>query len=643
MYRPLQTFSGIIAVALLAASVAAAEPKPTGETRASTLNDISQLDSRKLTSDPETWPGAKIYQTACAACHEGQVPKAPHKMFLQMLTGTTIHESLEKGLMQTQASVLSAADRIAVAEYLSGGSLAEQTKLTPVKMCANTGHWFDSSQRPQRSGWGYHNSRYVPEQEAGISLGDARNLKLKWAFEFPGGLRARSQPAIAYGAIFVGSHDGTVYALHPESGCALWTFKAGAEVRTAIVPYQAPSAPNVRTQSPRLLFGDVIGRVYSIDATNGQPMWSAKVDEHPNATITGTPSYHDGVVYVPVSSLEVTSAADPKYECCKFRGSVVALDAWTGNQRWKRHTIDQEPVVVSTQSNGTRIFAPSGAPIWNSPMIDARRGLLYVGTGENYSSPANDRSDALLAMRLKDGKLVWHTQTVANDAWNVGCMMASKINCPPENGPDVDFGAGVILVNQPKRRDLLVAGQKNGVVYGFDPAKAGKTLWQTRLGRGGIQGGVHFGMAAAGNRIYVPISDMTDGRDGRPVDGPPRPGLYAVDANDGKLLWSARAENRCGQKEMCDPGISAAITAAGDVVFAGHMDGKFRAYDGRSGQVLYEYDSLQPVTTVSGATASGGSFGGAGAAVRDGLVVVNSGYGMYFHMPGNVLLVFSAR
>lgn len=636
----------IIALATATAAALAADttpPAPAGEARASTLNDVSQLDSRQLASDPETWPGARVYKEACAACHEGQVPKAPHKMFLQMLSGGTIHEALENGLMKMQSAALSATDRVAVAEYLSGASLADQAKLTPVKICAADSGWFDTGKRPQRSGWGYHNSRFVPAAEAGVSVAEARKLKLKWAFEFPGGLRARSQPAIAYGAIFVGSHDGTVYALDQDTGCARWTFKAGGEVRTGIVPYEAQPAPNVRTLPPRLVFGDVIGRVYSIDATSGRIAWSAKVDDHANATITGTPTFHDGVVYVPVSSLEVTSAADPNYECCKFRGSIVALDAWSGRQLWKSYTIDQAPQVVSTQANGTRVFGPSGAPIWNSPMVDAKRGVLYVGTGENYSSPANDRSDALLAFRLRDGKLLWHTQTVANDAWNVGCMMASKINCPAENGPDVDFGAGIVLVNQARGRDLLVAGQKNGVVYGFDPNQRGKPLWQTRIGRGGIQGGVHFGMAVAGTRVYAPVSDMTDGRDGRPVTGPPQPGLYALDANNGKLLWQAKAENRCGDKPFCDPGISAAVTAAGDVVYAGHMDGKFRAYDGRNGQLLFEYDSLQTVQTVSGARAHGGSFGGAGAAVRDGLVVVNSGYGMYFHMPGNVLLVFSAR
>jgi polyvinyl alcohol dehydrogenase (cytochrome) len=242
---------------------------------------------------------------------------------------------------------------------------------------------------------------------------------------------------------------------------------------------------------------------------------------------------------------------------------------------------------------------------------------------------------------LTDGSLKWSQQALAGDAWNVACMMQNNPNCPAENGPDVDFGAGVILVSLPNGRQLLVAGQKNGVVHAFDPDRKGATVWQTRVGRGGIQGGVHFGMAADGARIYVPISDMRDGRDGRPVDGPPRPGLYALDAADGRLLWSQPTPDRCGKLAFCDPGISAAITATPEVVYAGHMDGYFRAYDANSGKVLFDFDSKRDIVGVNGVSGRGGSFGGAGPAVRNGWVVVNSGYGLYFHMPGNLLLAFA--
>ena len=623
-------------------SMAGVEDPPPAAT-ASVLKDVSQLDSRKLASDPETWPGAAVFRSSCASCHSGQIPKAPSKVFLQMLSGPTILESLDKGLMLAQAQSLSPQQKQAVAEYLSGATLAAQTAERPLLMCGKDVAPFASDKRPAMAGWGYNNSRFVPGDTAGVAASDASRLKLKWAFQFPNAIRARSQPSIAFGAVFVGSHDGHVYALDLATGCARWTFKAGAEVRTAVVPYEAPRGPGLRAMPPRVYFGDVLGRAYSLDAATGALRWSAKLDDHPNATLTGTGTYDDGMIYQPVSSLEVTSAADSKYECCTFRGSVVALDAWNGEQRWKSYTIRDAPQEIRKTSAGTRVLGPSGAPVWNSPMVDRKRGVLYVGTGQNYSSPANDRSNALLALRLKDGSLAWSQQMLKGDAWNVGCMMKDNPNCPTENGPDVDFGAGTILARTSAGKDILIAGQKNGYVYALDVDAKGVLLWKTRVGRGGIQGGVHFGMAQNGDRVWVPISDMKDGHDGRPVDGPPRPGLYALGITDGKLLWAAPADDVCGKTEFCDPGISAAITATPGLVFAGHMDGRFRAYDAENGKVLFEYDARQEVPTVGGGRARGGSFGGAGAAVRDGYVVVNSGYGLYFHMPGNVLLAFSAN
>jgi polyvinyl alcohol dehydrogenase (cytochrome) len=149
-------------------------------------------------------------------------------------------------------------------------------------------------------------------------------------------------------------------------------------------------------------------------------------------------------------------------------------------------------------------------------------------------------------------------------------------------------------------------------------------------------------MALEGNRLFVPISDLKDGHDGRRYDMAGRPGLYALDSSNGQVMWSAPAEDVCKGRNFCDTGISAAVTAIPGVVLAGHMDGVLRAYDWTTGEVIWKYDATAGVKTVSGATAHGGSFGAAGPVVRDGYVIVNSGYGLYFHMPGNVLLVFAA-
>ena len=584
--------------------------------------------------------GEPLFERNCASCHLGQVPKAPHKMFLQMMSPQAIQEAMESGVMRPQAAGLSATERHLVATYL-GGDLRTHPA---APRCAGQAARFDTRREPATGNWGLApgNSRYIPGDIAGLNAGDLPALELEWAFAFPGALRVRSQPSIAYGAVYVGSQDGTVYALDLETGCIRWTYRARAEVRTAIV-HETAAAARARNATPLLFFGDLNAWIHAVDAYTGQPAWSYKADDHPNATVTGTPAWHDGTLYVPTSSLEVTSAADTAYECCTFRGSVQALDAATGAPRWRSYTIADPPRESGRTPVGTRVLGPSGAPVWNTPAVDTERGVLYVGTGENYSTPADGNSDAIIAFRLSDGARVWQAQKTAGDAWNAACMFPGNPNCPKENGPDVDFAAATILLRRASG-DLLIAGQKSGHVYGLDPARGGRELWSTSVGRGGIQGGVHFGMATDGTRLFVPITDMLDGHDGKTHSRPSMAGLHALDVATGRILWSSLADNVCAGREFCEPGISQAVTAIPGAVIAGHMDGRLRAYHAQSGRVLWQVDTAREWPTVSGETARGGSFGGgAGPVVADGRLIAMSGYGIYFHMPGNVMLVFAPR
>lgn len=586
--------------------------------------------------------GAKAYQQYCAQCHEGGVSKAPHKMFLEMMSAQSILNSMENGIMQAQSAALSKTDKQAVAEYLTKQSLAELAQQPSAPMCTGEAASFDFNRPPAKAGWGVsrQNQRFIDKGVAGLEASDLGKLELKWAFRFPNAQRARSQPTIAMGAVFVGSQDGTVYALDKASGCVRWTFQASAEVRTPVVieGWEAGARP----ERPLAYFADLIARVYAVDAVTGDLVWVTKADDHPNATVTGAPVLLNERLYVPVSSLEVTSAADPNYPCCTFRGAVMALNAQTGETVWKTYTIDEEPTLFGKTRVGTNIFGPSGAPVWNSPSIDEKNGVLYVGTGENYSSPANDRSDALFAFELNTGKILWHRQKTEGDAWNVACMMPDNPNCPVENGPDVDFGAATIVAQDRNGRDLLLAGQKSGDVYALDPRRQGQPVWQQKVGRGGIQGGVHFGMALDGQRLFVPISDMSSPEAEVHLHAvPSKAGIYALDVTTGEFLWSTPADNVCNGRAYCEPGISAAITAIPGAVIAGHMDGRLRAYASDTGRLIWEFDSTQTVKTTDGATATGGSFGGsAGPIVQDGMLFAASGYGIYFHMPGNVLLAF---
>jgi polyvinyl alcohol dehydrogenase (cytochrome) len=585
-------------------------------------------------------PGEGPYLEHCASCHEQATYKATSRVFLGMMGPRNILASMEGGIMTEQAAGLDGDARQAIAEYLTGVSL-EDYQDPPLPPACDEAHAFDPGQPPVSLGWGVdlRNSRFQPAASAGLDVGDIPGLEVKWAFGYPNSIKARSQPVFGGGAIHFGGDDGRVWALDAKTGCLRWTFKAAAEVRNA--PAITPWAADDDDPSPTLYFGDILGRVYAVDARNGELRWKVKVDDHPDATLTAGPALHGGRLYVPVSALEVVSAANPAYECCTFRGSIVALDAATGEILWKSYSIDEEPADAGATDIGTRILAPSGAPFWNTPAIDAERNRLYLGSGENYSSPADANSDAIIAYDMETGEKLWVSQQTGRDAWNVACLMLeeeARANCPVEDGPDWDFGASPMLVRLDDGGDVVVGGQKSGAVMAIDP-DSGQTLWKTRVGRGGIQGGVQFGMAAEGARVYVPINDMTYEVDPtRYGDAPVKPGMYALDANTGELVWSSPTPDLCGDLVDCDPGISQAVTAIPGAVIAGHMDGRLRIYSGETGEVLWELNTLRDFDTVSGETARGGGFSGGGPIVVNGMIYVNSGYGIYNHMPGNALL-----
>ncbi|MEM7016618.1 MAG: PQQ-binding-like beta-propeller repeat protein [Pseudomonadota bacterium] len=595
-----------------------------------------------LKVDPKSMPGFALYEKHCASCHRGTVPKAPHESFLELMSRQSLLNSMNDGLMKTQSAGLSAQEKGEVADYLARLSTAQNGDLPKAPQCQGDAAKFDLSRPPPAIGWGHDTARFSPTEIAGLAAADIPKLKLKWAFAFPNALRARSQPSVGMGAVFVGSQQGTVYALDLETGCVRWAFEANAEVRNGIVlsTWQADEKP---ADPPMAFFGDIIARVYAVNALTGELIWSAKVDSHPNATLTATAALLNERLYVPVSSLEVTVAADPTYECCTFRGKVIALNARTGEVLWEHYAIPEAPAEVGKTEVGTKILAPSGAPVWNSPALDHARNLLYFGTGENYSSPADGNSDAVIAVDLDTGERRWQYQTTSKDAWNVACTLDNNPNCPEENGPDFDHGSSMILVRKPNGKDVLVTGHKGGEVYGLDPENQGKMLWRVRVGEGGIQGGVHFGMAVDGTRIYAPINDMIDTGGGQAIDpAKAQPGVHAIDAETGKVLWSHIQENVCNKDwEFCDPGVSAPVAAIPGAVFAGHLDGYLRAYDGETGKVIWEFNTAKPVKTVSGAESSGGGMSGSGPVVIDGHMITNSGYGIYNHHPGNLLMVFS--
>ena len=584
--------------------------------------------------------GEAVYENGCKACHEGGVQRAPHYSMLQLMAPLSIERALTEGVMREQAAGLSKDDIHAVSAFLSG--ITDREATPPLLQCKAGDDWFDRAAFPDVNGGGmdFGNSRFTPSEVGGITASDIPQLQLKWAFAFPGALRARSQPVTAGGALFVGSQDGSVYALDQETSCVHWVFHASAEVRTSFLIRSwatEDGTPHQDSQQGLLYFGDVVGNIYAVGLESGQLIWKQKPSDHPNATITATPALYRDRLYIAVSSLEVTTASDPTYECCKFRGLLVSYDALTGELVWTASTIEEPLRITGENSLGTPQFGPSGAPIWGGMAIDPARKRIYVGTGENYSSPASNTSDSIIAFNMDDGTRAWVFQATKNDAWNMGCESKDRANCPAEDGPDFDFGAGAMYVKLEDGQDFILAGQKSGDVYALDPDSGG-LIWSRRLGRGGIQGGIHFGMTASGNTLFVPVSDFDDGK---AYDMDPQPGMYALDIRTGALLWETPHENVCGDRQFCEPGISAAASSIPGAVLAGAMDGVLRAYDMKTGAIIWSFDSDRSFPAIGGLTGHGGSFGGiSGPVFKDGRMFINSGYGLYFHMPGNVLLAF---
>tara|TARA_E500000178_G_scaffold74580_1_gene72351 strand:- start:1000 stop:2976 length:1977 start_codon:yes stop_codon:yes gene_type:complete len=590
--------------------------------------------------DRDALPGKPLYIEHCAGCHEAQVYKAPHTTWLELMSPQVLYRSITEGIMQSQAAHLSDEDKQHIVEYITQMRLGDPDAGPEVAWCKGPAGEFSSLDEGQLTGWGHDTRRYVSPDAAGFGRSQIDDLELKWSFGFPASTRARSQPTIAMGAVFVGSQDGTVYAFDLETGCVRWTYAARAEVRTGIT--LGKSGPDGAATA---YFGDIIANLYAVDATTGELIWQSSPDEHHSATLTGTPAYAAGKLYVPVSSLEVVTAANPDYACCSFRGHVMAVDADDGSVIWDSYAIPSPPASVGTTSAGTDMLGPSGAPVWTSPTVDVDKNLLIFGTGENYSSPADTNSDAVIAVALDTGERLWSRQTFPGDAWNVACMMADNPNCPEEDGPDYDQASSPLLIDIGEGKTVVVAGQKDGRVFALDWETGQNKLWEVKLGRGSIQGGVHFGMAADGTTVYVPINDMNDTRNGEWLDPElARPGVSAVNAVTGEVLWSHVQENVCGEgRPFCDPGVSAAITAIDGAVIAGHLDGIVRIYDRDSGEIIWSYNTTTPVTGTNGVIAQGGGMSGSGPALGAGHMVINSGYGLYNHEAGNALLVFAPK
>lgn len=475
------------------------------------------------------------------------------------------------------------------------------------------------------SGWGgLTNARFQNESAAGLKAVDVPRLKLKWAFGLPNGTSIYSQPAVAFGRVFVGNDDGTVYSMDAKTGCLYWAYKADLFGRFG--PIVAPISGHPGTRYA-VFFVTRSTTAYALDAHDGKLLWNTQVKDSVN-NLSATAAFYNGRLYVPLSGTETLTGANLDEECCKSRGTIAAVDANTGQVLWRTQTIPEPLQQLGENSRGKQRWGPAGASAWNTPTVDAKRGLIYVGTGNNFGRIASSTSDSILALRMEDGKLMWHHQEFGGDAFMSNCRATNPAdgNCPDKLGPDYDFGGSSAILQTVNGKDILVAAGKGGVAIALDPDAEGKLLWRTQLWdtqAPSISGLVVWGGAADGQRVYYPLQQ-------------PGGGLKALQLETGKVDWNA--EIKADQRGQAGP-----ATAISGAVFTGGWDGVLRAVDA-SGQVIWSFDAKRDFETVNGVAAKGGSFGSAGPVVAGGMLYTTSGYvGTQRGSQGNVVLAFGVE
>jgi polyvinyl alcohol dehydrogenase (cytochrome) len=488
------------------------------------------------------------------------------------------------------------------------------------------------------------NTRSQPDEKH-IDRKSARTLTPKWVFQTDGDVWAT--PAVADNALYVPDAAGNLFAIERRAGTLLWRHAIGDY--TGLTNDISRTTPAIADDV--LILGDQGGRlnvlgganVIAVRRSTGDLLWVTKVDDHPTAVVTQSPVIYQDTVYVGVSSIEETYAATtPNYSCCSFRGSMLALDRNTGAIRWKTYL---QP--------GAEAPGYAGAAVWGStPVIDPRRNSVYIATGNNYTVPvaildcqalptndqiqscvasvpgaADNHFDALVSLDLNTGAIKWARSMVAFDSWNISCIfavMGNEANCTQPFGQDFDFGQGPTLYDLRSRdrdveadsarpggsRQLLGAGQKSGVYWALNPDD-GSTVWSTQVGPGGSLGGLEWGSATDGTRIYAAVANSLGLPWTMPNGQSTTSGFWsALDPATGAILWQTAGQ------PIVKSSNQGPVSVANGVVYAGTIDipGTMYALDANSGETLWTF-------------ASGGSVN-AGAAIVDGTVYWGSGYGV---------------
>ncbi len=603
-------------------------------------------------------PGEAVYNNHCAACHDHpETSRAPAKSSLGLLPAAAISYALTDGKMKAMGAGLSDAEREQLIGYLTSGKgpVSAQDDWSEKMMCPMNRRAIDLHSPAPITTFGYdrRNTRSLTARETGLTKADLSNMVLAWAIAIPGATEMRAQPAIVGKTVFLPVADAkAVYAFdvsRPTDPCIQWV-------------YHAPGAAPLRTSASYGVLADgravlaVAGQdsvVHLLDAKTGKAIWTKKTGTYSFSFTTGTPVVLKTRIIVPVSQFEIAVAGANSQTCCTNHGYVLSLDPKDGSQQWRYDTMpDAKP--VKDRGDGKMLFGPSGAPIWGSPAIDEKRGLIYIGTGESNSPPVSKNTDAMIAIGLADGKERWSHQGTDRDIYVEGCgphPKPTQLNCVSDTVyRDVDFGASMIIAPAGKGHDLMFAGQKSGTVWALDPA-TGKLAWRNPLGTGSPLGGVHWGMAFANDTVYAPISFAGRDLPGEPVDTTKiKSGIYALDARTGAVKWMfATAPDCTGDRKARMPpcartyGMSTAPTVIDGAIVEGSLDGYLYVLDAGTGKLLWKTDTAIAYQGINGVAGKGGAIDAVSISAANGLLFVNSGYGMFGEAPGNMFLAFKPK
>lgn len=592
-------------------------------------------------------PGKALYDQHCAACHDHPVEtKSVPFATLRGMRHGTLHYALTQGKMKLQAAPMDERQLGSLLDYIAGRQVLDESWIgrmqcgpgrsrVDLRGEVTVGHF----------GFGDGNHRALTRAQAGIATADFKNLELAWALAFPGATTMRAQPAIVGNTLFLSvGENARLFALDiaGPTPCIQWTYAAEVPLRSGIGFGTMPG-----TGRKVIVFNDVATRIHLVDAASGRLLWKTHVGLYDLSNATGTPVIEGDRVYVPLSASEINIGGDARHLCCKTHGAFHALDLRSGRILWTYHTME-EARPVRDRGDGQMMWGPSGAPIWTSPLIDRKRGLIYVGTGEATSAPAAPTTDSILAIDMKTGALRWKYQATPDDIFLTACMRNPQgLNCPREGRLlDHDFGATLVMGRRTDGRELLLAGQKSGMLWALEPDD-GRLVWTREFGKGSPIGGIHWGLAFDGTRVFTPIHLFPD-RTGR--DPNQTAALHAVNVDDGSVAWSVeprpdcRPERKARVPNCLGIGLSGAPTVVDGAVVQGSVDGYLRAYDRVTGALLWEVDTAIAYQGINGVPGHGGAIDNASVVAAKGLLFVNSGYGlMGGQRAGNVFLAYRRK